>query len=223
MLSTAELSVISHLYTKAIEWSWIDRRPFVLRRYKEGQGRIVYLTVEQINRLLAEAKHDQNIQIYPFILIGLETAMRRMEILSIKLANIDLARRIIYIPKAKGGHREQPITSRLAEFLAEKLHTVLPEQVWFFPAPRSRTGHTMNIEKPFRRVVKAADLDVSQVVRHTLRHTTITHLVQAGVDLPTVKRISGHKTLQMVERYSHQNGAHIQAAMDKLEHRYRNL
>ena len=44
-------------------------------------------------------------------------------------------------------------------------------------------------------------------------------LVQAGIDLPTVKRISGHKTLQMVERYSHQNGAHIQAAMDKLEQR----
>jgi integrase len=58
------------------------------------------------------------------------------------------------------------------------------------------------------------------VVRHTLRHTAITHLVQAGVDLPTVKRISGHKTLIMVERYAHQNGAHIQAAMDALEARY---
>jgi len=28
----------------------------------------------------------------------------------------------------------------------------------------------------------------------------ITHLVQAGVDLPTVKRISGNKTMIMVER-----------------------
>jgi hypothetical protein len=56
-------------------------------------------------------------------------------------------------------------------------------------------------------------------LRHTLRHTAITHLAQAGVDLPTVKRISGHKTLAMVERYAHQNGAHIGAAMDKLESR----
>lgn len=55
--------------------------------------------------------------------------------------------------------------------------------------------------------------------RHTLRHTAITHLVQAGVDLPTVKRISGHKTWAMMGRYSHQNGEHIQAAMDKLAKR----
>jgi hypothetical protein len=41
------------------------------------------------------------------------------------------------------------------------------------------------------------------------------------VDLPTVKRISGHKTLIMVERYAHANGEHIKAAMDKLENRYR--
>jgi hypothetical protein len=45
--------------------------------------------------------------------------------------------------------------------------------------------------------------------------------VQAGVDLPTVKRISGHKTLVMVERHAHATGAHIQRAMDKLESRYR--
>lgn len=63
-------------------------------------------------------------------------------------------------------------------------------------------------------------LDIKQIVRHTLRHTAITHLVQANVDLPTVKRISGHKTLAMVERYSHQNGEYIQSAMTKLSERY---
>ena len=78
----------------------------------------------------------------------------------------------------------------------------------------------MDIRKPFRRVVEAAGLDPNQVVRHTLRHTAITHLVQAGVDLPTVKRISGHKTLAMVERYAHANDEHIQAAMDRLQSRY---
>ena len=79
----------------------------------------------------------------------------------------------------------------------------------------------MDVKKPYRRVVKAAGLDPKQVLKHTLRHTAITHLVQSGVDLPTVQRISGHKTLSMVARYAHQNGEHIQSAMDKLEERYR--
>jgi hypothetical protein len=69
--------------------------------------------------------------------------------------------------------------------------------------------------------VAAAGMDPRQVVRHTLRHTAVTHLVQAGVDLPTVQRVSGHRTLSMVARYAHANGAHIQSAMDKLDQRYR--
>lgn len=51
---------------------------------------------------------------------------------------------------------------------------------------RSTSQHIMNIEKQFRRVVTHPGLDPKEVVRHTLRHTAITHLVQAGIDLPTV-------------------------------------
>lgn len=216
-----ELATLSHLFTKAMEWKWLDAKPAIIKRLKESQGRITYLTVEQVFNLLAAAKKDSNPHIYPFIFIGLETAMRRMEILSIKLADIDLNHCMIHIPQAKAGAREQPITDNLANFLKDYLKdNVLPDQIWLFPTDQSKTGHVMNIEKPFRRVVAAAGLDPSEVVRHTLRHTAITHLVQAGVDLPTVKRISGHKTLQMVERYSHQNGEHIRVAMNKLEQRY---
>jgi hypothetical protein len=42
-----------------------------------------YLTTDQIQRLLEAARSDQSWQVYPFIVIGLETSMRRMEILSI--------------------------------------------------------------------------------------------------------------------------------------------
>ena len=215
-----ELATLSHLFTKAVEWNWIDKRPAIIRRFKETHTRITYLTVEQINRLLEAAKQDQNDQIYLFIMIGLETAMRRMEILSIQLQHIDLEKRIIYIPHAKVEARQQPITAHLAEILSVYLQKSQASQSWLFPSKTSKVGHTTNIEKPFRRVVAAAELNPKEVLRHTLRHTAITHLVQAGIDLPTVKRISGHKTLQMVERYSHQNGSHIQAAMDKLEKRY---
>ena len=149
--------------------------------------------------------------------------MRKTEILSIRLEHIDLAKRVIYIPQAKAGAREQPITGRLATFLEENIKLAKPGQKWLFPSPIGNGKYFSSIKESFRRVVISAGLDPKKVTPHTLRHTAITHLVQAGVDLPTVKRISGHKTLMMVERYSHQNGEHIQAAMDKLESRYQAL
>jgi integrase len=218
-----ELAALSHLFNKAIEWDWIDRRPAVIKRYQEQQSRITYLTIEQIKRLIECAKQDPNPQIYPFIVIGLGTSMRRMEILTVRREHVNLQRRTIYIPHAKGGSRQQPITQQLVEFLEGYLAGLPIGTPWLFPSPAAKQGHTMDIRKPFRRVVAAAGLDPDEVVRHTLRHTAITHLVQAGVDLPTVKRISGHKTLIMVERYAHQNGEHINTAMDKLEDRYRKV
>ncbi|SFK65114.1 Site-specific recombinase XerD [Nitrosomonas aestuarii] len=216
-----ELAALSHLFNKAIEWGWIDRRPASIKRFKENPGRITYLSIDQIKRLIEFAKQDQNAHIYPFIIIGLETAMRRMEILSIRREHVNLQQRTIYIPEAKAGSREQPITQHLAQFLENYMAALSKGSEWLFPSPAAKEGHAMDIRKPFRRVVIAAGLNPDEVVRHTLRHTAITHLVQAGVDLPTVKRISGHKTLIMVERYAHQNGEHIKAAMDKLENRYK--
>lgn len=213
-----ELAVVSHLFSKAVEWGWVSSKPKIVR-LKEDDGRIVYLTVEQARELVECAKADNNAQIYPFIVIGLGTGMRVSEILSIRKEHVSIGRKIIFVPRAKAGAREQPITIELAKFLEGYMDGLQEGCAWLFPSPASRTGHTVNINKPFRRVVEAAGLDPTQVVRHTLRHTAITHLVQAGVDLPTVKRISGHKTLAMVERYAHANGDHIGEAMSKLEQR----
>ena len=89
---------------------------------------------------------------------------------------------------------------------------------WLFPSPSSKSGHTEDITKP-RRIIAAADLASRHITRHTLRHPAITHLVQAGVDLPTVQRVSGHKSFEMVFRYSHQNQQHLQEALSKLDER----
>jgi Phage integrase family len=46
-----------------------------------------------------------------------------------------------------------------------------------------------------------------------MRHTANTALVRAGVDLPTIQKISGHKTLAMVMRYAHVHAQHIDRAI----------
>jgi integrase len=52
-----ELAVLSHLFTRAVEWGWIDHKPVVIKRFKEERGRITYLTTEQIAQLLEAARN----------------------------------------------------------------------------------------------------------------------------------------------------------------------
>jgi len=155
-------------------------------------------------------------------MIGLRTGMRHSEILAIRKENVELDRLRIWIPKAKAGAREQPITEDLADYLRGRLKMLPTGSPWLFTSPGSQTGHVHTIRKAFQRSAKRAGLDPDLITPHVLRHTVVTHLVQAGVDLPTVQRVSGHKTLTMVARYAHQNGEHIRAAMNKLEVRMAN-
>ncbi|MCP3176096.1 site-specific integrase [Desulfuromonas sp. KJ2020] len=214
-----ELAVLSHLFNKAIDWKWIPYRPCKVKLLPEESNKIVYLTREQISSLQQMSLEDENPHIHLFILIGIDTGMRKSEILAIRLEHIDINRKQIHVPEGKAGTREQPITGRLADVLKEVIENAEEGEEWLFPSAKSKTGHVTNLDKAFRRVVAAAGLDPSQIVRHTMRHTAVTHLVQEGIDLPTVMRISGHKTLAMVLRYAHQNGEHIQDAMDRLEQR----
>jgi len=213
-----EMAVVSHLYSKAVDWGWVAAKPKIIRA-KEGDGRIAYLTPDQCARIIAAARNDLSPHIHPFCVIALSTSMRMSEVLSIKPEHLDFDKRRIFIPSAKAGQREQPMTKGLSDFLKTHLEGLPGDAEWLFPNSASKSGRVMTIRKAHRRVVKAAGLNPDDVLRHTFRHTAITHLVQAGVDLPTVQKVSGHKTLAMVARYAHANGEHIDAAMDNLEQR----
>ena len=52
---------------------------------------------------------------------------------------------------------------------------------------------------------------------HDLRHTFASRLVMAGVDLPTVKELMGHKSIAMTLRYMHLSIDHKQRAVRALE------
>jgi site-specific recombinase XerD len=54
------------------------------------------------------------------------------------------------------------------------------------------------------------------VTWHIFRHTYISRLVMAGVDLRTVQELAGHKDIKMTTRYAHLAPAHKLAALDKL-------
>lgn len=118
---------------------------------------------------------------------------------------------------AKAGQREQPVTQDLSRvIIAERSKRTDKDGHIFPPGAGSLSGYRHTFRKAFGRAVRTAGLDESVVTPHVMRHTAITRLVKAGVDLPTVQRISGHKTLSMVLRYSHVDGPHIDKAVEAL-------
>jgi integrase len=211
-----ELATLSHLFNCAMEWKWLKSRPCKISLLPKPQGRIVALTDKQENALLRAAVADNDPHCWLFVVFGLNTAMRHREILHARFEWLDLEKRRLFIPRAKGGRREQPITAELAELLRREKETRADKQGWIFPSPRptpSLTGHRDRMDKPFRRAAIRATLDPKIVTPHVMRHTAITKLVQFGVDLPTIQSISGHKTLAMVLRYTHVHGSHIDKAI----------
>ena len=213
-----ELATLSHLINCAVEWGWIKARPCKIKFLEREQGRILALTDEQANSLFQGALADDDPSCWLFVAFALNTAMRHSEILRTRFEHLDLEKLRLQIPKAKSGKREQPITAQLGEMLRREMET-RGNRGWIFPSPRpgaSVSGHRDRMEKPFRNAVARAGLDPKIVTPHVLRHTAITKLVQAGVDLPTIQQISGHKTMAMVLRYTHVHGSHIDKAIAAL-------
>ncbi len=213
-----ELATLSHMMRRAARWGWIarDKAP-IIDRLREGPGRIVALSDDQCAALLDGAKADQDLDLWLFVSICLQTSMRHGEARRLWWEHYDAHRRRFYIPEAKAGERDQPVPKRLAEALTEVM-TVrgVSKGYVFVGGPGSKTGYRHTFRKAFRRAVERAGLDPSKVTPHTMRHTAITKLVKAGVDLPTVQKVSGHKTLSMVLRYSHVDGAHIDNAIEHI-------
>ena len=213
-----ELATLTHLFNQAAEWKWIKAPSCKVKMFPESKGRIIALDDEQAEKLLQGGIADEDPDCWLFILFGLNTAMRHTEILRARYDHIDFDKLRLFIPDAKAGEREQPITPELASILRNEreMRDDDNRDEWVFLSPRpnaSGTGHRHRMDKPFRRAVVRAGLDPKTITPHVMRHTAITNLVKAGVDLPTIQQISGHKTLAMVLRYTHVHGSHIDQAI----------
>jgi len=154
-----ELATLSHLLNQAVEWKWINSKQVKILRFKEDNRRIVYLTDDQCIALLGAAASDHNENIHAFVMVGLHTGMRHAEILAIRREDVDAGKRVIWVPQAKAGSREQPITRELAEYLAGRMQMLPAGCEWMFPSPGSATGHVHTIRKAFRRSAERAGFD----------------------------------------------------------------
>jgi integrase len=84
-----------------------------------------------------------------------------------------------------------------------------------FPGALSaQTGRPFEIEKAWRDVRRRAELD--DFVFHDLRHSCASYLAMNGATMIEIAEVLGHKTLEMVKRYSHLAESHTAGVVERM-------
>jgi len=129
--------------------------------------------------------------------------LRISEAIHLRVSDIDSSRMLVHIRQGKGAkHRCVPLSTRLLQELRAYWQRYRPADLLF---PGQTPSGALCAGSLQRHCVKArlrAGLQV-RVTPHTLRHCYATHLLEAGVDLPTLQRLLGHNNLQTTSHYLH--------------------
>ena len=145
--------------------------------------------------------------------IALNTGMRQAEQYGLLWSNVDFVAKRVLVPKTKNGKpRYVPLNDVALQALQElNKHAEGHERVFL---NASKNAPLENPRFWWDAVVKEAGLvDFNW---HDLRHTFASRCIMRGVDIRTLQQLLGHKTLQMVVRYTHLSQSHELAAVQRL-------
>ena len=217
-----DLALLSHLYSIAMrEWGMgLVRNPVTQVRKPSlvGTARTRRISKIELEKLLVECRKHSNPQLVWIVELAAETAMRRSELLSLKIGDIDLNKRLAHLNMTKNGtSRTVPLTRRAVEILAlATANSLRPDetQIVFF-GERGRAGNIAHytIEKLFSEARARAGL--SDFKFHDLRHEATSRLVEKRLSDLEVSAITGHKSMQMLKRYAHLRNEDLVKLLDR--------
>jgi integrase len=198
------LAALRHLLRLAHEeWEVLPTVPKI-RMEREPQGRLRWLTEDEISRLLSACLKSRNPELHAAVIIAINTGLRRGELLDLTWDRIDLSRGAIRLEITKSGkRREVPLNDDSYAAL-----------VSLKPKPAGPVFRTRDIRTAYENAVKAAKLD--DVTFHTLRHTFASWAVMRGVSMRELQELLGHATLAMTMRYAHLAPEHLRTAVSRL-------
>jgi integrase len=208
-------ATFSLIFRVGIDNEKIDRNPAArIRRKSEGGGRVRFLSDEE-EAQLRTAIEMRFAEFLPHLLLSIHTGMRMSEQYGLHWIQVDFERRQIHLPKTKNGDpRTIPLNSVALEALSQlQGESKKPGTAPVFPSLRG--SETLQGSRGwFPTALEEAK--IKDYSWHCNRHTFASRLVMAGVDLRTVAELLGHRTLQMVMRYSHLAPEHQASAVDRL-------
>ena len=206
-----------HLLQRRVSWSSFNQAVCALRfLYGTTLGRPEQLPLipygkrprtlpavraaDEVLRLLAAAESPRD---RVFLAVAYGCGLRLSELTHLQVGDIDSGRMVIHVRHGKGAKdRLVPLSRRLLEELRGYWRLCRP-RTWLFPGRRREqpiSGGTL--QRRFARLVARVGLS-KRCSLHTLRHSYATHLLEAGVDVLTLKTLLGHRSLETTTRYLH--------------------
>lgn len=194
-----ELALLSHMFTVArSEWGmeFLENPVKSVRKPSlRGTARDRRLLPGEETKLLAACEVTGQWWLLPVVRFALETAARRGEIFYLRWEDVDFSEPEAVLRNTKNGEtRSAPLSSTAVGILNN--------------LPRTVSGSVFGIKrvKEISDCFKAAceTADIKNLHFHDLRHEATSRLFELGtLDSMEVASITGHKTLQMLKRYTH--------------------
>jgi integrase len=202
-----ELSVLRHMIKRAVRWEYLERDPIAKWPFSKEAAfrRSRFLSEDEIARLLAACEESRSPYLKPFVLVALNTGMRRNEILNLRRRSIDWQNRLATLEDTKNGEtRHVPLNDTALEALRS-----LPARMdgCLFPF---KDDHS--VSRAFHRAVDRAGIEDFRL--HDCRHTFASYHAMAGVQGRGLQSLLGHKDPRMTVRYSHLSDAYLHTAVN---------
>lgn len=145
--------------------------------------------------------------VVPVVELAYETAMRRSEIVNLRVKHVHLNQRIVSVVDGKEGDRSVPLSTRATEILRTVMEGCYSSESRLFPMA------TATVSQAFQRARDQAGL--SKDIRfHQLRHTRCTLVARKGFNQAQMMVVTGHKDIRSVQRYTHLNAADVVKLLD---------
>ncbi len=180
------------------------RRQLELGRPERAKRLPELLTDADLKALFAVLEDARRVSLRDQVLLHLllYTGVRVSELVGIRVDQVDLAGRRIFIEQGKGS-KDRYVLFKAG--FAATLRAYLegnPENRYLFESNRRGKLTTRRVQQIVREVATAAKI-AKRVYPHLLRHQALTFLKRQGLDDAEIQLISGHASRKSLEVYTH--------------------